>query len=238
MLVVIILAAGEGTRMRSDTPKVLHLCGETPMLVRVIRAVQGISPDKILLVTGRHQTLILDTIRTSVDISDIIIVNQYEPRGTGHAVQCCLSHLNDDDNVFILNGDIPLIQTNLLQNLSTNTIVTAKLDNVKGYGRILYENDKFISIIEEKDCSSEQLKINEINCGIYLFSGNVLKTYIPQIRPQNNQNEYYLTDIVKLANDTVMNTFLLDKNDNYQIKGVNTPQELNEINEIIKLKHL
>jgi bifunctional UDP-N-acetylglucosamine pyrophosphorylase/glucosamine-1-phosphate N-acetyltransferase len=233
MLVVIVLAAGEGKRMRSNLTKVLHLCGGKPMLVRVIETARGLNPDKIIVVTGRHHVQIKGTIE-QWNHTGIVYINQLVPMGTGHAVQYCLPEISTEDQVFILNGDIPLIKTELLKKVLTDkdTIITAKIENPHGYGRIVYDEDKFTSIVEEKDCTDEQRMIREINSGIYLFSGKSLHSFLPKITNKNKQNEYYLTDIVKIAIESgnLIHTFILDEKDNYQIKGANTPEELNELN--------
>ena len=236
MLVVIILAAGEGKRMRSDLTKVLHLCGGKPMLVRVIETARGLNPDKIIVVTGRHHVEIKNTVE-QWNHTDIVYINQLVPMGTGHAVQYCLREISHEDQVFILNGDIPLIKTELLQKLvNKDTIVTAKIENPHGYGRIVYDAGHFTSIVEEKDCTQEQRKIREINSGIYLFSGKSLHSFLPKITNKNKQSEYYLTDIVNIAieSGSPVHTYVLDEKDNYQIKGANTPEELNELHQYCK----
>ena len=236
MLVVIILAAGEGKRMRSDLTKVLHLCGGKPMLVRVIETARGLNPDKIIVVTGRHHVEIKNTVE-QWNHTDIVYINQLIPMGTGHAVQYCLREISHEDQVFILNGDIPLIQKELLQKLvNKDTIITAKIENPHGYGRIVYDSGHFVSIVEEKDCTQEQRKIREINSGIYLFSGKSLHSFLPKITNKNKQSEYYLTDIVNIAieSGSPVHTYVLDEKDNYQIKGANTPEELNELHQYCK----
>ena len=237
MLVVIILAAGEGKRMRSDLTKVLHLCGGKPMLVRVIETARGLNPDKIVVVTGRHHVQIKNTVE-EWNHKDIVYINQLVPMGTGHAVQYCLREISHEDQVFILNGDIPLIQTELLQKVLTgkDTIITAKIENPHGYGRIVYDSGHFVSIVEEKDCNDEQRTINEINSGIYLFRGKSLHSFLPKITNKNKQCEYYLTDIVKIAieSGSPVHTYVLDEKYNYQIKGANTPEELNDLHQYCK----
>jgi len=237
MLVVIVLAAGEGKRMRSDLTKVLHLCGDKPMVVSVIETAFELNPDKIIVVTGRHHVQIKQTIE-QWNHYGIVYINQLVPMGTGHAVQYCLPEISHEDQVFILNGDIPLIKTELLEKVLSykDTIITAKIENPHGYGRIVYDAGHFVSIIEEKDCSDEQRKICEINSGIYLFSGKSLHSFLPKITNKNKQSEYYLTDIVKIAIEAgnPIHTFVLDEKDNYQIKGANTPEELNELHEYCK----
>lgn len=235
-LVVIILAAGEGKRMRSDLPKVLHPCGEKPMLVRVIETVQSLHPQKIVVVAGRHHPLILETLEKWIDCQEIVFVKQPTPMGTGHAVRCCENEFESNDRVLIINGDMPLIRHGLLEDLLEKarhvegTVLTAILENPYGYGRIIYHpTGIFTGIIEEKDCSLEQKQIQEINTGVYVFHGKVLHHCLSHITNNNQQQEYYLTDIIKFTNKYTINTFLIDKNENIQICGVNTPEELHEL---------
>lgn len=231
-LVVIILAAGEGKRMCSDIPKVLHLFGEKPMLVKVIEAVKGINPDKIIIVTGRHKYRIINEIDKYMDSFDISFVEQSIPNGTGNAILCCEKNYSINDNVLILNGDMPLITAKLLNNICNynnndeqdGLVLTTIMDNPIGYGRIIYNNNMFEAIIEEKDCTEKQRLIKEVNAGIYLFKGGVLLDCIPRITNENKQHEYYLTDIIKLSGKYLIKTFLTQ--DNQEVMGVNTPTEL------------
>ena len=243
-LVVLILAAGEGKRMRSELPKVLHVCGEKPMLVRVIESARGLNPDKIVVVTGRHHKQIIQTIGKWMDSFGIVFVEQPEPIGTGHAVRCCESEFKKNDRVLILNGDMPLIQTSLLQKVLSNTvdsegvILTAMLENPYGYGRIVYDaSGEFVAIVEEKDCTEEERGIREINTGVYVFLGKVLHSFLPKIKNTNKQKEYYLTDIVGIAKKSggSLKTFLLEENENVQIRGANTPEELKELEGFLRV---
>jgi len=234
-LVVTILAAGEGKRMRSDIPKVLHLVGGKPMLLRVIETARELKPDKIVVVTGRHHKLIINTLSNYTDIFGILFVEQPEPNGTGDALKCCLHQFELYQRVLVLNADMPLINADLLSRfVSDNTVnakvLTATIENPTGYGRILYESNHFVGIKEEKDATDEERKIKEINSGIYLFQTRFLRSFISKITNDNVQNEYYLTDIIKIGRDAEQNisTFLINENENLYIKGVNTPEELSE----------
>jgi len=238
-LVITILAAGEGKRMRSDLPKVLHLFNNIPMLVRIVQTSLSLKPKKIIVVTGKHDAIIKETIEKYIhtEINKLFFVNQPGQLGTGDAIKCCLPQYTDNSTVLILNGDMPLINKTILNKFVENSykanILVAKMDNPYGYGRIIYdEYGDFSEIIEEKDCSEEERKINIINSGIYLFNGKLLKDYIPMIKNENVQNEYYLTDIVKIVNENAkisVDTFLIEKRENKYIRGVNTPEELNEL---------
>jgi bifunctional UDP-N-acetylglucosamine pyrophosphorylase/glucosamine-1-phosphate N-acetyltransferase len=234
-LTIIILAAGEGKRMKSELPKVLHLCGEKPMLVRVVEAARKLEPNKLVIVTGRHHKTIIQTLGIWIDVFGISFVEQPQPIGTGHAVNCCKQQFEANDRVLILNGDMPLIQSQLLENfvnelsLVDGLVLTARLENPHGYGRIIYDKNEFTQIIEEKDCTEEQRKINEINSGVYVFRGKVLHRCLPLITNENKQKEYYLTDIVGLAKEYNISTFLIKDDENFQIRGANTPEELSEL---------
>lgn len=236
-LTVTIMAAGEGKRMNSNIPKVLHNFNNIPMLIRIILEVIKINPQKIIIITGKYDELIKLTIKeyfidNNIYLLDtLIFVQQLNPSGTGDAIKCTLDKYNNNENVLILNGDMPLISSVLLEKiikLNDPTLLVAKLDNSYGYGRILYdEKNKFIGIKEEKDCLSIEKNINIVNVGIYFLNSNILKKYIPLIENNNIQKEYYLTDIVKIIkNDIEIKTYLIEEELKYQISGVNTQQEL------------
>jgi bifunctional UDP-N-acetylglucosamine pyrophosphorylase/glucosamine-1-phosphate N-acetyltransferase len=234
-LIVTILAGGEGKRMRSDIPKVLHLFKEKPMLAKIIDTVRELNPKKIIIVTGKFHPVIIQTLSKYIDIFGLVFVKQPEPLGTGNAIKCCLDEYEHDDKVLILNGDTPLITSSILQKFIQGSrgscnVLAAKFDNPFGYGRIIYDKDgDFTGIVEEKDCSESQKKINIINGGIYYIHGFILKQFIPFISNNNVQKEFYLTDIVKTVKDkswNVISSFILDESEIQYISGVNTPEEL------------
>jgi bifunctional UDP-N-acetylglucosamine pyrophosphorylase/glucosamine-1-phosphate N-acetyltransferase len=249
-LTVTIMAAGEGKRMNSIIPKVLHTFNGTPMLIRIILESIKLSANKIIIITGKYDGLIKSEIKSYFDKNNIafydklIFVQQTVPNGTGDAIRSTLDVYSDSEDILILNGDMPLLQADLLQNFmlvhSPAKLLVAQLDNPYGYGRILYENDndnnenlkKFIGIKEEKDCSQSEKEINIINAGIYLFHSTILKKYIPLITNDNAQKEYYLTDIVKVIkanSDIDIDTYHIEDSLKYQIQGVNTQEELYEL---------
>jgi UDP-N-acetylglucosamine diphosphorylase/glucosamine-1-phosphate N-acetyltransferase len=243
-LVVTIMAGGEGKRMNSNIPKILHKFNSIPMLVRIIIESFKLQPHKIIVITGKYHELIKKTIdeyflQESDILKYITYVKQLIPNGTGDAIKSTLEYYNDNDNVLILNGDMPLVSHNLLEKFilskSVAKLLVSKLDNPYGYGRIIYDNNgKFIGIKEEKDCTIDEKHINIINVGIYFFSSNILKKYIPLIDNNNIQKEYYLTDIVKLINklsDIYIETYQIEDNLKYQIMGVNTQEELKKLEE-------
>lgn len=235
-LVVIILAAGQGKRMRSDKPKVLHECGGIPMLVRVVKAVYCLDPEKIVVVVGSHKEQIHQTLAKWIkDMQKIVYADQPIPMGTGHAVQCCCPYFTPKDHVLIVNGDMPLLQSPLLKKFVSHTshadgaVLTSIMENPHGYGRIIRSESILTDIIEEKDCTYEQRHLKEINTGVYLFTGKILHECLDKMTTDNKQQEYYLTDIIKLSKGYNIITFLIDEKDNFQVRGANTPEELDEL---------
>jgi UDP-N-acetylglucosamine diphosphorylase/glucosamine-1-phosphate N-acetyltransferase len=230
-LVVTILAAGEGKRMNSNIPKVLHLFHNKPMLVNVIETSMALLPKRIIVITGKYDELIKSTLSKYINIENIQFVIQKQPLGTGDAIKCCLPSYNDGEKVLILNGDMPNITKELLKKfidrIDPFVVLVAKLSNPTGYGRIVYNNNIFMEIVEEKDCTEIQRTINIINSGLYYIDSELLQQYIPMITNKNMQKEYYLTDIVNLANQNMnIKTFLINENENKYIQGVNTQEEL------------
>jgi len=200
-LKTVILAAGQGTRMRSRIPKVLHKLAGKPMLERVIEAAQTIS-HAISIVYGYQG----DTVKAALSSYDIDWVHQAEQLGTGHAVKQAVSESEKADQILVLLGDTPLITSQTLNDLREKTaknevgIVTIHLENPYGLGRILRDNNNHIvGIVEEKDATDEQKKITEINTGIMLLPTQHLKQWLAKLKNNNAQKEYYLTDIFAMA---------------------------------------
>ncbi len=244
-LTITILAAGEGKRMRSSIPKVLHLFQGKPMLVSIIETSKELRATKIIIITGKHHVFIKETISKYMDIDNLLFIQQASPLGTGDAIKSCLPSYSKGDKVLILNGDMPLINKEILEKFIVASpydmnILVARFPNPTGYGRILYEEKKeFIEIVEEKDCSPEQKNIDIINSGLYYINADLLIKYIPMIENRNSQKEYYLTDIVKIVkhNEQInINTFLICQDENKFISGVNTLDELNMLENEISTK--
>ncbi len=240
-LSICILAGGEGKRMNSTLPKVCHLFKNKPMIVHVIIQALLLNPLKIIIVTGKHNELIQKTIKQYIDYTNynkISFVIQENPMGTGHAMLCTLNEYLIDDKVLILNGDSPNITSELLGkfiNQGDNKILISEIDNPFGYGRIIMNDKNEIrKIVEEKDASEEEKKINKVNSGIYLIESKNLIKYIPMIKNNNKQKEFYLTDIIEvMLNDhKEINGYLIKKEDNNLILGVNTIEQLNNLEEI------
>jgi bifunctional UDP-N-acetylglucosamine pyrophosphorylase/glucosamine-1-phosphate N-acetyltransferase len=201
-LQTIILAAGAGTRMRSAIPKVLHKIGEKTLLGHVYHLAKQINDNTINIIYGHGGDLVIMALAGL----DAEWTEQKERLGTGHAVKQVADWIADDSTVLILYGDVPLLKLATVENLISQTslnsigLLTIKLENPAGYGRIVRdENGNVTSIVEEKDASIEQRKINEVNTGILALNGGLLKGWLNRLTNNNAQGEYYLTDIIALA---------------------------------------
>ncbi|WP_437614747.1 bifunctional UDP-N-acetylglucosamine diphosphorylase/glucosamine-1-phosphate N-acetyltransferase GlmU [Erwinia sp. V71] len=198
---VVILAAGKGTRMYSDLPKVLHTLAGKPMVQHVIDAAKHLGARNVNLVYGHGG----DMLKSTLNDDALTWVLQAEQLGTGHAMQQAAPHFADDEDILMLYGDVPLISVETLQRLRQAkpqggiSLLTVKLDNPTGYGRILRQQGAVVGIVEQKDASPEQLAINEINTGILIASGGDMKRWLSQLTNNNAQGEYYITDIIALA---------------------------------------
>ena len=239
--VVIIMAGGLGKRMRSTLPKVLHEILDKPMLVHVVERALELKPVKILIVVGKYLPVISETLKTYNILKYVDFINQPEALGTGHAIQCCREQLNNNADVLILSGDVPLIKTDslhtMINDLSCARIMTTMLEDPHGYGRIIENNGVFEKIVEEKDCSDEERKCQKTNAGIYAFNSKMLYKYLPYLSNDNAQQEYYLTDIVEIIKEHEnVNIDLYDMPVERQIEltGVNTKEQLEELNIALK----
>ena len=233
----VILAAGKGTRLNSNLPKVLHLIHNKPMVHHVIESCQTANITDICLVVGYKKEDVLDHCKNFQTHYCI----QKEQLGTGHAVICALDNIKTSscNQVIILAGDCPLIKPSTLSAFinhhettnATATILTGTLPNAENYGRIIRDNNQnIIGIQEAKDCTPEQLKINEFNSGIYCFNTPQLLESITKLQTNNTQNEYYLTDVIKILynNGHTISGHCIDTV--YEILGANTQEELDKLN--------
>ena len=242
-LIVLIMAGGLGKRMESDLPKVLHEINNKPMLVHIIKKTLLLSPFKIGIIVGIYKDIIVNTIKNYISSNTInnklVFIDQPESLGTGHAIQCCREYLLQytEKNVLVLSGDVPLISHKTMSNMISNnysvTILTAEFENPSGYGRIICDNNnKFIKIVEEKDCFDIEKTIKNINTGIYSFSCNLLCKYLPYLSNNNAQQEYYLTDIIEIIknNENInIHMRIIPTDKQYEIIGVNTKSQLLEL---------
>jgi len=224
MLNIIILAAGKGTRMNSQQPKVMHALGGKPFIAHVVDTAKSLSPEKIHLVLGHGA----ETIQSYFDGQDLSFVMQEQQLGTGHAVAQVLPFLTGNETVLILYGDVPLTSDETLLKLIANvdekslSLLTVNLVNPKGYGRILRNSDGEVSaIIEEKDASAAEKRIQEVNTGLMAVNAGQLKSWLPQLSDDNAQGEFYLTDIIALASDEGVNVRAIEAENDYEVQGVN-----------------
>ena len=249
----IILAGGLGKRMNSETPKVLHhLCGK-PMIVHIIERVIKLNPKKIYIVVGKYKDIIKETIdyyniglsSQTTSVINIEYVYQETAQGTGHAIMCCEESLKEESpnaKVLILSGDVPLIGENTINELINNkqkaVLLTTLLNDPFGYGRIKKIDNVFERIVEQKDCDEEEKQITEINGGVYCIENKYITEHISKLSNENKSNEYYLTDlleIIKNNEDETIQTLELKREKQYEIMGVNTPEQLQELEKVYKV---
>ncbi len=228
---IIILAAGQGSRMKSALPKVLHKVAGKPMLQHVIDTVKVLDADGIHVVVGHGAEKVKEVIK-----GDITWCLQAKQLGTGHAVAQALPNIPANSKVLILYGDVPLISETTLASMLTKvdeehiSLLTVQLENPKGYGRIIRNFEGNIkAIIEEKDATEEVKTINEVNTGILALSSNHLHKYIPMLGNSNAQAEYYLTDIVELANKGGNKIRAEHPEFEQEVQGVNNRLQLCEL---------
>ncbi len=228
---VVILAAGKGTRMRSDLPKVLHPIAHKSMVQHVIDTAHKVGSDAIQLVYGYGA----DKLKAKLGEQQLNWVLQAEQLGTGHAVAQANDNISDDDTVLILYGDVPLIQASTLESLLAArednglAILTVNLPNPSGYGRIVREDNKVVGIVEQKDANAEQLAISEINTGIMAAPGKQLKAWLGQLSSDNAQGEYYLTDIVAMAHKDGVAITTAQPESAVEVEGANNRVQLAQL---------
>ena len=229
---VVVLAAGLGTRMCSEIPKVLHPLAGRPLLEHVLDTVSCLDPHQTIVVSGHGHELVRDAFSDH----DIIWATQSEQLGTGHAVMQALDYLDADARVLILLGDVPLISAETLQHLIHSTdnndlgMLTADMPDPTGFGRIYRdENGQVIEIIEERDASPEVKNIKEINAGIFLASALQLNKWLPKLGDDNSQGEYYLTDIVPMALQYGQAITALKAPNHWETMGINDQSQLAEV---------
>lgn len=238
-LEVVILAAGQGTRMRSSLPKVLHPIAGKPMAEHVIDTVRSLKTQAIYLVVGHGA----NQVRSTLTREDLTFVEQLEQLGTGHAVTQALPKLSEDSQVLILYGDVPLIKAATLKKLLTHAtatsmgLLTVNLNNPTGYGRIIRdEQQKVAAIVEQKDANQQQLAVQEINTGILAVTSKQLNRWLPKLSNANAQGEYYLTDIIAMAyaEGTLIET--VQPNSTSEVEGVNNRLQLAALEKVYQLE--
>lgn len=232
----IILAAGKGTRMKSELPKVMHKLAGKPLIDHVLDTVEKIGISEVLTIVGHGREVVTEHI---LGRSQIVIQN--DQLGTGHALLQAVPFLKKDKGVLVLSGDQPLLTSANLNSLmklhekskASATVLTAHMDNPYGYGRIITHEGLFKAIVEEKDSDEAQKRIKEINTGTYCFEGTSLQEALARITPKNVQGEYYLTDIfnILLSQGNIIETFCTT--DSAQALGINNRVQLAEAEDLL-----
>lgn len=239
MVAIAILAAGRGTRMKSDLPKVLHSLGGRSLVERVLNSCSLLDLERQIVIVGYQG----EKIQQALSHRDRVeFVEQTEQLGTGHAVQQLVSNLEGyQGDLLVLNGDTPLLRPETLQKLvkthqakqNAATLLTANLPNPQGYGRVFCNEDNLVShIIEDRDCTSAQKQNRRVNGGIYCFNWQKLAQALPQLSTNNDQQEYYLTEVVDYL-DRVM---AVDADDYREISGINDRQQLSAAYDVLQAR--
>ncbi|WP_456484857.1 bifunctional UDP-N-acetylglucosamine diphosphorylase/glucosamine-1-phosphate N-acetyltransferase GlmU [Desulfurobacterium sp.] len=233
---VIILAAGKGTRFKSELPKVLHKILGKPMLWYVVKSAEKAGAEEIIVVIGHKKDLVEEFIeRENLNVKTVV---QEEQLGTGHAVLCAEERLKDySGKVVILNGDTPLVKPEDIKNLtsidSDMIVLTGETENPHGYGRVVRKGGEVLKIVEEKDATDEEKKIREINSGIYAFKAKLLFEALKSLKNDNAQGEYYLTDVLKIFKEKDLKVTAIKTEDFNSIMGVNNRYELSVAERIL-----
>ena len=240
---VVILAAGLGTRMKSDKAKVLHEAGGDTLLNHVIRAALAIAPPERIVAVIGHQA---EQVRASVPIAGVRFAEQPEQKGTGHAVLCARQAAESDRGwLVVLNGDGPLLKPSTLEALlhlattsgSGGALITTELADPSGYGRIIRDEDGMIAaIVEQKAGTAEQLRIREVNPGAYCFNASLFWKHIGSVRPDNPAREYYITDMAGILGQHGHKMAPLLVPDATELLGINTRVELAVADRILRTR--
>src|ERR1043165_4128356 len=240
---VLVMAAGLGTRMKSQRAKVLHELGGSPLIALVVRTAQALDPKTILVVVG-HQAEEVEQ-ATVAEVGGLAsFAVQAQQRGTGDAVESARSQLEHSDSlVLVLSGDVPLIKLETLRKFIEHhqasgadcSILSVRLENPTGYGRIIRDqNGAFQKIVEQREANDEQRQVKEIKSGISCFEAKTLFQALRQVEPANDQGEYYLTDVAEiiLRNGGAVSVFL--HGDSREVEGINTRAQLAEFENLIR----
>lgn len=232
-LSIVILAAGKGSRMKSNKPKVLHHLAGIPMLQHVVNTARMLQPEQVIVVIG-HEA---EQVELAMQGQDLIFVEQTEQLGTGHAVSQCCEQIEKGNDVLVLYGDVPLIKPSTLNQLIDSEhqknavcLLSFMAENPTGYGRIVrQENTDVTAIVEEKDASDDIRLIHESNSGIMYLKGQELSALLDALDNDNAQQEYYLTDVVKHAVTNKLSVNAVICQDETEVLGVNNQQQLAQI---------
>ena len=243
---VLILAAGLGTRMRSGLAKVLHRLDGRPLINHVSRTASALAPEKIYVVIGHQGDDVRSAVLAEFDPEQAVFVEQKEQLGTGDAVNAARELLaNRDSTLLVLSGDVPMIRPETLAGLVQHhhghrgkgaacTILTVKLKDPTGYGRIVRDREGlFEKIVEQKDADENERKISEINAGIYAFDTKKLFAALEKVQNNNSQGEYYLTDVPALLREGGEDVAIFQHLDAYEVEGINNRAQLAELERLL-----
>lgn len=238
MLQVYILAAGKGTRMCSDTPKVLHTIAGKSMLAHVLEACEPLKPQQTFVVVGHGG----DRVKAALAPRSLKFIEQDQQLGTGHAVKIGIDHFQDEATVLILFGDVPLVRGATLSRLialasnSSMGLLTVCLDDPSGYGRIVRDHRGLVEkIVEHKDASTAERDIREVNTGIMAVTGRHLKRWLPQLNNNNAQQEFYLPDIVAMAVADQVEVKTAEPETVFEVMGVNNRLQQSQLERVVQL---
>ncbi|MGH9914614.1 MAG: bifunctional UDP-N-acetylglucosamine diphosphorylase/glucosamine-1-phosphate N-acetyltransferase GlmU [Pyrinomonadaceae bacterium] len=245
---VLILAAGLGTRMQSRTTKVLHQLGGRPLITHVCRVAAALSPRRVYVIVGHGREAVEQAVSQELGLNGATFIIQVKQLGTGDAVMSAREALREaDSTLLILSGDVPLVRAETLGSLvhqhrtygassgTACTILTVRVDDPTGYGRIVRDpRGRFLKIVEHRDASPDEKRILEVNSGIYCFETPLLFSALSQVEPTNSRGEYYLTDVpaILLANDMEVSLFL--HTDPREVSGINTRVDLSEFETLLR----
>ncbi len=235
---VVILAAGQGTRMKSKVPKVLHKVLDKMMIDYVIEAAKEAGVEEICAVVGHQSAMVKAMLKDNV--SEFAI--QKEQLGTGHAVMQAQDFIGTEGDILVLCGDVPLIKAETIKELfeihrkndNSATVISVMLDDPTGYGRIIRDNHSFEKIVEQKDATEEEKKVCEINTGVYVFKSADLIESFKELKNDNMQNEYYLTDCLGIMKEKGLNVGIMVAQDDEEFLGINSKLQLAQANKVMK----
>lgn len=233
---VLVLAAGKGTRFKSDLPKVLHKVLGKPMLWYVLKAAKESGASEVITVVGHRRDLVEEFLKA--EFPDVKVVYQDEQLGTGHAVMCAEGLLKGfKGKLVVANGDMPLVRAEDIRALSSAegdmVVLTAKTENPSGYGRVIRDGEEVLYIVEEKDADEEEKKVKEVNTGIYAFDVEKLFGALKEIDNNNAQKEYYLPDVLKVFKQKGYKVVSVKSEDFSRFMGVNNRYELSKVEKLL-----